>query len=227
LNLGDHPSAGSTTPIHLQLIDINDKKSKDIRLKKKDMEGHHFAPGAIDEFKFTIPESLSSLKAVKLSLDADKYQGWYGEWISITDDDNQINYCFPIQRWLDKGEADRKTHVTLYQQSTIPCYQIPDSMKIISNQDNEQINPLSIIQIRIQTADKSLKGKFEREANVYLNIYNKNNQQILDSIRLKNSKHHKIPFQRHHTDKFDLIIPNTKLSDIDHIDLYHDGQNDG
>jgi hypothetical protein len=202
------------------------------------MEGHHFAPAAIDEFKLTIPESLSTLKAVKLSLDADKYQGWYGEWISITDDDNQINYCFPIQRWLDKGEADRKTHVTLYQQSNIPCHQIPDSMKIISNQDTEQIiptNPLSTIrgdensrfEIRTQTADKSLKGKFEREANVYLNIYDKNNQQIVDSIRLKNSKHHKIPFQRHHTDKFDLIIPNTKLSDIDHIDLYHDGQNDG
>ena len=54
------------------------------------MDGHHFAPGSIDEFKITLPESLSTLKAVKLSLDADKYQGWYGEWISITDDDNQV-----------------------------------------------------------------------------------------------------------------------------------------
>jgi hypothetical protein len=91
---GNHPSAGSTTPIHLQLIDIHERKSKDIRLKKKDMDGHHFAPGSIDEFKVSLPESLSTLKAVKLSLDADKYQGWYGEWISITDDDNQVEFFF-------------------------------------------------------------------------------------------------------------------------------------
>lgn len=89
---GNHPSAGSTTPIHLQLIDMYNKKSKDIRLKKKDMEGHHFAPGAVDEFKMTLLEPLSTLKAVQLSLDADKYQGWYGEWISIIDDDNQVNF---------------------------------------------------------------------------------------------------------------------------------------
>jgi hypothetical protein len=58
------------------------------------MEGHHFAPGSIDEFKITSSESLSTLKAIKISLDADKYQGWYGEWISITDDDNQVNFFF-------------------------------------------------------------------------------------------------------------------------------------
>jgi hypothetical protein len=93
-DLGNHASAGSTTPIHLQLTDIYDKKSKDIRLKKKDMEGHHFAPGSVDEFKIRLSESLSTLKTVKLSLDADKYQGWYGEWISITDEDTQVNFSF-------------------------------------------------------------------------------------------------------------------------------------
>jgi hypothetical protein len=205
------------------------------------MEGHHFAPGNIDEFKLTLHESLSTIKGIKLSLDADKYQGWYGEWISITDDDNGQTYCFPIQRWLDKGEDDGKTHVKLYQQSNIPCNQIPDSVKILSNQDNEKIvneNQLSSsrqnenmrfyqYEILTQTADKSLRGKSGRDANVYLNIYDKNNKQIGNSIQLENSKNHKIPFQRHHTDKFDLLIPNTKISDIDRIDLYHDGQNDG
>ena len=239
LHIGDHPSAGSTTPIHLQLIDINEKKSKDIRLKKKDTEGHHFAPGAIDEFKIIIPESLSPLKAVKLSVDAEKYQGWYGEWISITDEDHQITYCFPIQRWLDKGEEDRKTHVTLYQQSNIPCQQLADSKMITSNQDNQIVNEkLSMknprssernlpFEIRIQTADKSLRSQSDDDVNVYLNIYDENNQQMTETIRLNNSKTHKKPFQRHHTDRFDLILPSIKLVDIDHIDLYHDGQNDG
>ncbi|CAF4483957.1 unnamed protein product [Rotaria socialis] len=234
---GNHASAGSTTPIHIQLIDIYDKKSKDIRLKKKDMEGHHFAPDAIDEFKITLPESLFALKAVKLSLDAEKYQGWYGEWISITDDNNQETYCFPIQRWLDKGENDHKTHATLYQQSTIPCDQLSDSILIrsstVNNEHNEQSRDSeenmssSDFQVRLKTADISLQNKIGRDANIYLNIYNENNKQIGNSIRLQNSKTHKIPFQRHHTDEFDLTIPIVKINEIDRIDLYHDGQNDG
>ncbi|CAF1350708.1 unnamed protein product, partial [Adineta steineri] len=206
---GNHPSAGSTTPIHLQLIDIYDKKSKDIRLKKKDMEGHHFAPGNIDEFKISLSESLSILKAIKLSLDADKYQGWYGEWISITDDDTNEIYCFPIQRWLDKGENDHKTHVILYQQSASPCHQLPDSMLISSSPINNEENMRTSttdqeFQICTQTADKSLQGKPGHNVNVYLNLYDKNNKQLGDSIRLENSKNHKIPFQKHHTDKFNI-----------------------
>jgi hypothetical protein len=82
-------------------------------------------------------------------------------------------------------------------------------------------------QIRTQTADKSLQGKPGRDANVYLNLYDQNNKQLGDSIRLDNSKNHKIPFQRHHTDTFNITIPNIKMSDIHRIDLYHDGENDG
>ena len=207
------------------------KNLKIIQLKKKDQEGHHFAPGTIDEFKILSHQSLSTIKAIKLSLDAEKYQGWYGEWISITDDENQMTYCFPIQRWLDKGEDDQKTHLTLYQQSNIPCEQISDSMNIVSTADKEMIsnkpNSSAAFEIRTQTADKSLKGKSGRDANVYLNTFDKNNQQINWAIRLENSKNHHNSFQRHHTDQFDLIIPNTNISDIDRIELYHDGQNDG
>jgi hypothetical protein len=82
-------------------------------------------------------------------------------------------------------------------------------------------------QIRTQTADTSLRSKPGRPMNVYLNVYDKNNKPIADAIQLKNSTFHKIPFQRHHTDQFHVIIPNAQMSDIDRIDLYHDGQNDG
>jgi hypothetical protein len=82
-------------------------------------------------------------------------------------------------------------------------------------------------QLRTQTGEKSLQGKPGRDVNVYLNIYDTTNKQIGDSIRLVDSKNHKIPFQRHHTDKFDITIPNIKMYEIDRIDLYHDGQNDG
>ncbi|UJR34141.1 hypothetical protein I4U23_021548 [Adineta vaga] len=222
---GNHPSAGSTTPLHLQLIDINEKKSKEIQLKKKDMEGHHFAPGNIDEFKITLSESLSTIKAVKLSINAEKYQGWYGEWISITDDENQEIYCFPIQRWLDKGEQDYKTQIILDQPSDIPCQELRNSMS-----DKAQENSISNdykYEIRTKTAEKSLQSKSKHDVNVYLNLYDKNNQQIGQSIQLEHSSNHKIPFQKHHTDKFHITILNINISDIDRIDLYHDGQNDG
>ncbi|CAF1098753.1 unnamed protein product, partial [Adineta ricciae] len=219
---GNHPSAGSTTPLHLQLIDINDKKSKEIPLKKKDAEGHHFAPGSIDEFKVTLSESLSTIKAVKLSLDADKHQGWYGEWISITDDENQEMYCFPIQRWLDKGEQDHRTHVILSQQSNVPCQQLADSMsdKVLMINENQY-------EIRTKTTEKPLQSKSEHAVNVYLNLYDKMNQPIAKAIRLEHSLNHKIPFQKHHTDKFHVQISNVNIFDIDRISLYHDGQNDG
>jgi len=96
-----------------------------------------------------------------------------------------------------------------------------------SDRRDDKNNKLYEYEIRTQTADKSLRGNSGRDANVYLNIYDKNNKQIGDSIRLENSKNHKIPFENHHIDKFNIIIPNVNISDIDRIDLYHDGQNDG
>ena len=58
---------------------------------------------AIDEFQVTSEEPLSNrLAGIRVKHNADKYQGWYAEWIEITDEDNGRKYCYPIQRWLDK-----------------------------------------------------------------------------------------------------------------------------
>lgn len=82
-------------------------------------------------------------------------------------------------------------------------------------------------QIRTRTADKSLRGKLGRDATVYLNIFNSNKKQIAGPAKLANSSHHRTPFQRHHTDRFLVRLPNVKMSEIDRVDLYHDGHNDG
>ena len=52
----------------------------------------------------------------------------YAEWIEIIDEDFQKSYCFPIQRWLDKGEDDKQTNVYFDRISNIPCDQLPNSM---------------------------------------------------------------------------------------------------
>ena len=141
LSSGSHVSAGSTTPIHLQLIDVNNDKSREIRLKKKDMEGHHFAPNSTDEFKITVSESLSTLKAVKplsrcrsisrMVRRMDLYhrrRQWSTSDTLLAFLERSAGFVrtrrptvFPIQRWLDKGEDDHKTHVTLDRTSLTPC----------------------------------------------------------------------------------------------------------
>ncbi|CAF4350403.1 unnamed protein product, partial [Adineta steineri] len=102
---GNHIEAGSTTPIHIQLFDDQEQKSEYIRLKQQDHDKHNFEPGAIDEFEVTSSQQLSDkLIGIRVKHNANKYQGWYCEWIEITDKDNNKIYCYPIQRWIDKAE---------------------------------------------------------------------------------------------------------------------------
>ncbi len=68
--------ASSTTPIYLRLFDDHSQKSEKIRLKQKNKDGHHFAPGSIDEFQITSDKPLNKLAGIKISHTADKYQGW-------------------------------------------------------------------------------------------------------------------------------------------------------
>lgn len=52
----------------------------------------------------------------------------YAEWIEVTDQDNQQTFCFPIQRWIDKGENDKKTDVYFTTISDVPCQSLPETM---------------------------------------------------------------------------------------------------
>ena len=123
---------------------------------------------------------------------------------------------------MGKGEEDLRTHVILSQQSSVPCQQLADSMsdKVLAINENQY-------EIRTKTTEKPLQSKSGRVVNVYLDLYDKMNQPIARAIRLEHSLNHKIPFQKHHTDKFHVQISNVNIFDIDRISLYHDEQNDG
>ena len=142
-------------------------------------------------------------------------------------------------------------HVTLQQQSDLPCPQLTDSLMIPSSPSIEQTRSQLTrsqmkrsagsssstaardetntydFQVRTKTADKSLRGQSGHDVNVYLNIYDAANKQLGDSQCLENSANHKTPFQRHHVDQFNVTLPRVNMCDIHRIDLYHDGQNDG
>ena len=52
----------------------------------------------------------------------------YAEWIEVTDQDNHRTFCFPIQRWIDKGENDKKTDVYFTKISDVSCDSLPETM---------------------------------------------------------------------------------------------------
>lgn len=58
----------------------------------------------------------------------------YAEWIEIVDEDNQRTYCYPIQRWIDKGENDKQTNIYFEETSDVPCDSLPDTMPQIDRQ---------------------------------------------------------------------------------------------
>ena len=83
----------------------------------------------MDEFQVTSSQPLSErLTGIRVKHHAEKYQGWYADWIEVTDDDHGQKYCFPIQRWLDKGEDDQQTNVYFDRLSDLPCSQLSNTM---------------------------------------------------------------------------------------------------
>jgi hypothetical protein len=149
----------------------------------------------------------------------------YGEWISVTDNDTNETFCFPLQRWLDKGELDGKTDIYLkYRQTSIPCEELPDTMKRRSSSsaatnlksktkdsvDNYKSKPRdtnedykSKYHVQIKTAKKGLLGLAPTgtDANVFIQIHD-NNGKVSEPIQLKDSLDHKNKFTRGKIGKF-------------------------
>ncbi|CAF1448382.1 unnamed protein product, partial [Didymodactylos carnosus] len=224
---GSQVAAGSTTPIHIRLIDDKQQYSEDLRLKQEEDDEHHFLPGAIDEFHVISHKPLGSLHngSVEIWHSAPAYQGWYCEWLEIIDEQTDEAYCYPVQRWLDKGEDDKRIHITLTTVSNTSCKNLHNTMfELPRTKSNVK---QSEYEIRTKTADKSLQGIVGKDTpNVFLKLYE--NGKETEPVKLEHSKNHKKPFQRHHTDKFELEIPTrTNINKIDRIDIWHDGKKDG
>jgi hypothetical protein len=138
----------------------------------------------------------------------------YGEWISVTDNDTNETYCFPLQRWLDKGELDGKTDMYLKrQQNTIACEELPDTMQrqsLTTRSPNYQTKTRedykSKYHVQIKTAKKGLLGLAPTgtDANVFIQIHD-NDGKISEPIQLKNSLDHKNKFTRGKIGKFSKL----------------------
>ena len=71
-----------------------------------------FESGHTDVFTQFLP-ALGSVQGATLWHTGDKSQGWYVEHLMITNESNNATTYFPVQRWLDADEYDKKTRVEL------------------------------------------------------------------------------------------------------------------
>ena len=130
----------------------------------------------------------------------------YGEWISLTDNDTQETLCFPIQRWLDKGESDGKTEIYLKPvQMPNSCEQLPDTMKprirLLPTVRKDQFK--STYHVQTKTAKKGFFGLAPTgtDANVFIQIHDQNGI-VSEPIELKDSLDHKNKFSRGQIGRF-------------------------
>ena len=132
----------------------------------------------------------------------------YGEWISITDNDRNETFCFPLQRWLDKGELDGKTQIYLKRTpDSIPCEDLPETMQRQSlayrTANSQGKNPGNMddypskYHVQTKTAKKGLLGLAPTgtDANVFMKIHDHDGK-TSEAIELRNSLNHKNKFTR-------------------------------
>jgi hypothetical protein len=148
------------------------------------------------------------------------------------DNDKNETYCFPLQRWLDKGELDGKTNIYLNrQQNKIPCEELPDTMQRqslstrVSNYQTKAKDPIedykSKYHVQIKTAKKGLWGLAPTgtDANVFIKIHD-NDEKISESIQLKNSLDHKNKFTRGKIgNQYSISFSISKMNIIDDFNI--------
>ena len=141
----------------------------------------------------------------------------YGEWITIADHDRNETVCFPLQRWLDKGELDGKTEIYLKRiQNAIPCEDLPDTMQRQSlgyrtaNEKGKNKRNMEDYQskyhVQVKTAKKGVLGLAPTgtDANVFMKIHDHDGK-ISETIELKDSLNHKSKFTRGNIGKISKI----------------------
>jgi len=103
----------SGTDANVYLILHGEKANSDsILLQSSQTHKDPFEHGHTDVFIQFLP-SLGKIKGATLWHTGDKSQGWYVDNLMITNETLNITTFFPVQRWLDADEYDKKTKVEL------------------------------------------------------------------------------------------------------------------
>ena len=104
-------TAGTDANVYL-ILHGEKAQSESIQLQHSQTHKDPFENGNTDIFTHFLPP-LGNIKGATLWHTGDKSQGWYVDNIMVTNETANSTTFFPVQRWLDGDEYDKKTKVDL------------------------------------------------------------------------------------------------------------------
>ncbi len=127
-------------------------------------------------------------------------------------------FSFPVHRWLDSNEGDKKTHLIL---TGFTLDESCEETEYREHHTHDQYKTDYLI--RTKTSPNQPMNSSDTYANIYLKIYNDKKKHTEDML-LSNSKHHTNPFRAGKIDQFEIGSIQLMDDSIDKIELWHDNK---
>ena len=104
-------TAGTDANVYL-ILHGEERSSDVIHLQHSQTHRDPFENGHSDVFTQFLP-LIGKIKGATLWHTGDNSQGWYVEQVQVINESTNATYNFPVQRWLDADEYDKKTKIEL------------------------------------------------------------------------------------------------------------------
>ncbi|XP_028915161.1 lipoxygenase homology domain-containing protein 1 [Ornithorhynchus anatinus] len=188
-----------------------------------------FEQGATDTFQvdtFTINAiDLGPLKKLRIRHDnSGNSPGWFLDRVEVTDQNNEITYYFPCQRWLAVDEDDGQISREL-----VPV----DEAFVLKDEEEESGDDPGLAKLGLEQKDKSTtytvsvktgdKKNAGTDANVFITLFGTEDDTGL--TLLKSSKTNKNKFERGKIDVF--TVETVDLGELRKIRIGHDNMGKG
>jgi hypothetical protein len=229
--------SGTDDKVYIRMHE-GENSTNDILLNNSLTHNNPFEAGHTDVFEIGLPKNIISPDRIEIFHNGNKHDGLYLKWIEIMNMntlerkwyDNPflilihlINYgiifsSFPVNRWLDLNEGDKKTHVIL---TDFIVDESCEENEYREHHVHDQYKTEYIV--RTKTNLNQPLNNIDSHANIYLKIYNDKNKHTEDML-LSNSKHQTNPFRAGKIDKFQIGSIQLMDDNIDKIELWHDNK---
>ena len=131
---------------------------------------------------------------------------------------SKLIFSFPVHRWLDSNEGDKKTRLMLTE---FTLDQSCEETEYSERHSHDQYK--TEYAVRTKTSPNQPTNNGDASANIYLKIFNEKKKHTEDML-LSNSKHHSNPFRPGKTDHFEVGSVQLMDDAIDKIELWHDNK---
>uniref|UniRef100_F7CL93 Lipoxygenase homology PLAT domains 1 n=1 Tax=Ornithorhynchus anatinus TaxID=9258 RepID=F7CL93_ORNAN len=183
-----------------------------------------FEEGQVDTFTINAID-LGPLKKLRIRHDnSGNSPGWFLDRVEVTDQNNEITYYFPCQRWLAVDEDDGQISREL-----VPV----DEAFVLKDEEEESGDDPGLAKLGLEQKDKSTtytvsvktgdKKNAGTDANVFITLFGTEDDTGL--TLLKSSKTNKNKFERGKIDVF--TVETVDLGELRKIRIGHDNMGKG